>query len=59
MEPHMMGRLLLAERLMQSSAHPARDEQRSGIINQVLAWPLPGTVETADEQAEPPEPAPE
>jgi hypothetical protein len=47
MEPHMMGRLLLSERLMRSSDAAVKNDERDAIIkqaliNQALAWPLPG-----------------
>jgi hypothetical protein len=50
-EPHMMGRLLLAERLMQSADAAGRNDERAAIIKQVLAWPLPGANGQQDDEA--------
>lgn len=37
-EPHMMGRVLIAERIMGKSATVG---QRDALVNQLLKWPLP------------------
>lgn len=42
MEPHMMGRLLLTERLMESADPAMKNAQREELIQRALTWPLPG-----------------
>ena len=41
-EPHMMGRLVIAERLATTICHSCRKEMGESMIAQALAWPLPG-----------------
>ena len=51
MEPHMMSRLLLAERLTQSADAAVAADEREAMIKQVLEWPLPGEGQSLEEIA--------
>lgn len=48
LEPHMLGRLLLAERLMDSRDTAGSVSNRDTIIRRILEWPLPGSDEPAE-----------
>jgi len=41
-EPHMMGRLVVAERLATTICDSCKKEMGESMIAQALAWPLPG-----------------
>jgi hypothetical protein len=48
-EPHMVGRMMVAERLAHRMCGDDRSEQAKAMIAQMLAWPLPGNSDTADQ----------
>lgn len=47
LEPHMMGRLVAVERIARAMAPGNLEEQASRLVDQALAWPLPGETSTA------------